>query len=239
MTSYAHMSKGQDHTTAILVFAHSSTHELGYKPMVKGEQIFEALTQRTLKIVRKTGLPYFHFTETQQRGSSFKERFVNALNVVFEKGYENVITLGNDTPQLSTADLNYAHEQLKANKIVLGPSADGGIYLMGMHRSNFDPVEFLELPWQSAQLGKALLQIVSRQKNVVLLKTLFDLDNHKDLSLFISRFKTIGNQFLTAIPGLISSRKAGFQYLIPSLKPLYNSIFFNKGSPAVSMATLV
>ncbi|CAN0575163.1 unnamed protein product, partial [Ectocarpus sp. 12 AP-2014] len=70
--------------------------------MPKGERVFETLTKETLRKVKRTKQPYFHISEKEQTGNSFGERFTNAIQTVFDKGYEHIITVGNDTPQLKT-----------------------------------------------------------------------------------------------------------------------------------------
>ena len=110
---------------------------------------------------------------------------------------------------------------------------------MGFHRSNFNIGEFLKLPWQSANLAKSLLQIASAQKKVILLRTLFDLDTAADLSLFISRFRNIGRQMLSAIMDLFELKKEKNQDLLFFYRSLYTAIFFNKGSPLFLRIALV
>jgi glycosyltransferase A (GT-A) superfamily protein (DUF2064 family) len=226
------MEIDKEHTTAILVFANSSHHELQRKPMVNGVVLFEALNRQTLNIVRETGLPYFHFTEKQQCGNSFGERFVNALQSVFDKGYENVITIGNDTPHLKSTDLLQTQNLLESQKFVLGPSADGGFYLMGIPRSHFKAVELLRLPWRGSGLCRALLKLASvQEKEVVRLKTLFDLDTIGDLRLLVHRFQNVGKYLLSLIFLLIRQKRERLPSLRFSPALGYRSNFFNKGSP--------
>lgn len=222
---------GQDSTTAILIFANSSEWELSNKPHINSTAIFDVLTKHTLSTVHSTGLPYFHFTENSQKGDSFKVRFTNALEQVFEMGFSNVISIGNDSPQLKTSDLLQANMQLQAGRIVLGPSADGGIYMMGIHRDDFRALEFLNLPWQTSDLYQSLLDLVSRRKDVVRLKILFDLDNREDLKLFISRFHNITKSLLVVIQDLLQPPKTRIQSSFFNRQTFFSSIFFNKGSP--------
>lgn len=93
-------------TTAILVFANSAKEDLANKGISKGEQLFNILTTATLRKAKNTGLPVFHFSDENQIGNSFGERFTNAIASVFEKGFTSVITIGNDTPHLKTQQLN-------------------------------------------------------------------------------------------------------------------------------------
>jgi len=73
--------------TAILVFANSAKAEMQIKPIRKGAVLFDKLTQETLQKVKKTGLPYFHISEQEQKGKTFGERFTKAIQTVFENGH--------------------------------------------------------------------------------------------------------------------------------------------------------
>ena len=106
------------HKTAILVFANSSQEEISHKAIPKSGLLFDMLTQRTLKTVKKTKLPYFHLTEEHQVGDSFGERFTNAIQMVFTKGFEQIITIGNDTPQLRVSHILDASGHLENGKEV-------------------------------------------------------------------------------------------------------------------------
>ena len=131
------MSCMKHNNTAILIFANSALEDASRKAIRSSENLFATLTEQTLKIAKASNLPYFHFTENQQIGNSFGERFTNAIKTVYAQGFDNVITIGNDTPNLTTALLNRAANRLQTEKFILGPSTDGGFYLMGLHKSHF------------------------------------------------------------------------------------------------------
>jgi uncharacterized protein len=116
--------------TAILIFANSAEKELTSKS-ISSSDFFNLLDSDTVKTVKKTNLPYFHFSEKEQIGSSFGERFTNAIEAVFNKGFEHVISLGNDIPHLRANHILKATQNLATSDYVLGPSTDGGFYLMG------------------------------------------------------------------------------------------------------------
>ena len=217
--------------TAILIFANSAKQELRNKPHIGNEQLFEALTTHTLSKVRDTGLPYFHITEKAQIGSTFQQRFVNALHEVFKKGYANVIAIGNDTPHLGTKELLEADRALQSNKIVIGPSADGGIYLLGIQNADFNSSAFLELPWKTSYLYKSLVAFIANKTRIAEFNTLFDLDNLADLKLFLARFKNLPKQILELILQLLTPLKAKRRSGNSFYPQLYEQLFFNKGSP--------
>jgi len=221
------------HSTAVLIFALSTAEELQRKKMVKGERLFDALTEHTLQTVKKTGLPFFHLTEQQQYGSSFGERFTNAIQDVFDLGYEKVITIGNDSPHLNKSHFANTLSNLELNKSVIGPSADGGFYLLGLHRANFTKDDFKGLSWQTSKLQDEIVTVLyDRGNNIALLSTLADIDTLWDAQIVGQNPTTLTPQLTEAVRLLIccSNKKVEFQSFL-ALKTLYIATPHNKGSP--------
>ncbi len=69
-----------------------------------------------------------------QRGKGLGARMLNAFVETFVAGYECVVIIGTDHPTLPLAFVECGFEELNAPlSIVLGPSDDGGYYLLGMN----------------------------------------------------------------------------------------------------------
>lgn len=220
--------------TAVLVFARSSKEETEYKSIYNGAQLFDALTKRTLETASRTQLPYFHFSEEQQIGNTFGERFTSAIQTVFEKGYEQIITIGNDTPQLKTSHILEAEKQLNSNKLVLGPSTDGGFYLMGLHKSQFDPYDFQQLAWQTSNLSEQLLDFINQgNAEVFKLGILSDIDGQEDVKSIISYTYRLSKKLLRALINTLSLQENGHSISLPKFQPLIFKIPHNKGSPTL------
>lgn len=218
--------------TAILVFANSAKRELLHKPIPKGEVLFEGLTQDTLQKVQATGLPFFHISDKEQKGTSFGERFTNAIQEVFQNGFENVITIGNDTPQLKTAHVLKAHAALQAGKIVLGPSLDGGFYLMGIHKSNFDQETFKRLPWQRFSLFNKISTLLTVSESLLYqLPVLSDIDTFKDVKRLASFRKSISSSVLQLLRLVLQLGQELQTILISLFSAILLQQPFNKGSP--------
>jgi len=163
---------------AILIFANSAEYEAKQKPFQSSEVLFDVLNAQILKVVKNTGLPYFLSSEKNQIGATFGERFTNAIESIYNRGFEAVVTIGNDTPHLQTKHILTAVHQLKQNDIVLGPSKDGGFYLMGLKQSYFNNETFLKLPWQTSRLQRSISRLVSSNHiNLSYLETLSDIDS--------------------------------------------------------------
>ena len=218
--------------TAVLIFANSSHEEARHKSIAFDGKLFDALTTKTLNTVIKSQLPYFHFSEKQQIGSSFGERFSNAIQAVFEKGYEHIITIGNDSPQLKVSHILEAHRQLLCKKFVLGPSTDGGFYLMGLAKSQFNASAFKNLAWQTSRLSQELQNLIAKQTGaIILLESLFDIDTVEDVKALVSFAYQLPERLLVLLLLLLDLQKENSN----ASSIYYSSNCFttlrNKGSP--------
>ncbi len=218
--------------TAILIFANSSKEEMKHKAIAKDSVLFKKLNQKTLCTVKKAKLPYFVFTEEEQIGHNFGERFTNAIQDIYAMGFDNVITIGNDSPQLTANHLLESAQQLQNNNFVLGPSRDGGFYLMGLHKSHFDKSSFLKLPWQTRELSHCISQIIeNKNTEVVLLQTLFDIDDTSDLKKIVNLYHKIGSNLLRIITIILSTQSKDWNPINKQYFTIITARLFNKGSP--------
>ena len=219
-------------TTAILIFANSSQKEHSHKPFAKHSTLLEVLNQQTIQKVKRSGLPYIHFTENEQMGNSFGERFVNAIQAVYDKGFENVITIGNDSPQLKTAHLLKANTQLAKGKTVLGPSTDGGFYLMGLHKINFDVYLFHRLPWQRFSLFRRIsLLLKANRSELFQLPVLHDIDTQEDIVVMLNYINSVSNKVLQIFRRIVQKLSASYARNVNLYTFLFTRLTLNKGSP--------
>ncbi|WP_456438733.1 TIGR04282 family arsenosugar biosynthesis glycosyltransferase [Psychroserpens sp.] len=218
--------------TAILIFANSAEFEAIQKPFQSSKVLFDSLNAQTLKIVKKTGFPYFLSSEKTQIGSNFGERFTNAIQSIYDKGYEAVITIGNDTPHLQTDHILKAVQQLQQNDIVLGPSKDGGFYLMALKQSLFNAEIFLKLPWQTSRLHQSISKLVV-PKHIALsyLERLTDIDTILDAKTIIESFRSISKHIKQLLQHYISVEKKIIRSFILSIQTPIQTLLLNKGSP--------
>jgi len=68
-----------------------------------------------------------------QSGATLGERMKNAFEEVFAGGYQKVIIIGSDCPQLSSAIIDNAFKTLDTTDVVIGPATDGGYYLLALN----------------------------------------------------------------------------------------------------------
>ncbi|WP_099547179.1 DUF2064 domain-containing protein [Maribacter sp. 4G9] len=220
------------HSTAVLVFANSSLEEMRHKPIKNGEALFNSLTKRTLKEVEKSTLPYFHITEEHQKGTTFGERFTNAIKSVFDKGFEKVITVGNDTPHLQSGHIKAAAEALIEGRTVLGPSLDGGFYLMGIHQANFDADDFIHLPWQNRSLLRTLIEKLEvNECSIFKLPVFEDIDTIYSIQRLSNYISTLPVLLLAVFSNCLNSIRNTVSYIGSSYNFLFLHLPLNKGSP--------
>ncbi len=189
--------------TALLVFSLSAEMEICRKSIFHRHQkrentaFFNLLIQETKDLAYQSGIDVFWVDEHQQIGDDFSSRFANAFQGLFDKGYENVVSIGNDCPDMTHQLLQDAIEKVRTKRLVIGPSKDGGVYLLGINRQIFDKIKFQQLPWQTSGLQHGLVKYFNSQKiECYLFHELNDLDLFRDVlhyaksnpSRIISRF---------------------------------------------------
>lgn len=177
--------------TAILVFANSAEKTL-MSQSIQSTEVFEILNTKALKTAKKTGLPYFYYSEKDQIGASFGERFTNAIEAVYNKGFETVISIGTDIPHLKSTHILKAIKALETSDYVLGPSKDGGFYLMGFKKPHFDKRALTALPWENSKLRHVLnVELQKTNKSVSYLELLSDIDDISDIEFVLKSHKNL------------------------------------------------
>ena len=115
----------------------------------------------------------------QQKGSSLCERMNNCLSLESSK-YEKTILIGSDIPSLTKGIIMDAKHALLKKDIVIGPSIDGGFYLIGIKGSYENFIDCMG-PINIQNLKD---KISSHSLDLELLQELKDIDKPEDL-LFI------------------------------------------------------
>jgi hypothetical protein len=90
------------------------------------------------------------------------------------------IALGADSPLLTAGHLDEAIECLNRKDAVLGPSDDGGFYLLGVH--DCPSGVLADLPWSNEETYRGTAQrLKARGMRVGTIRSLFDVDTFADL----------------------------------------------------------
>ena len=85
------------------------------------------------------------FMKQLQNGNNLGERMENAFYTVFKNGYKSVVIIGIDCPGLDGDRIMDAFAKLDLYDITIGPSEDGGYYLLGskcLHSMLFEKINW-------------------------------------------------------------------------------------------------
>ncbi len=124
-----------------------------------------------------------NFRSFPQRGDDLGERMNGVFTELWDRGHRNVVLIGSDLPPLPLRFLENAFELLEpsSNRVVLGPSRDGGYYLVGTNQPI--PEIFRNMTWSHDQvLTQTKMRLFDIGIEPKLLPIWFDLDTTEDLS---------------------------------------------------------
>jgi uncharacterized protein len=117
-----------------------------------------------------------------QRGKDLGERLHHIFVDLFRRGYSDIIIADSDSPTVPLANIDKAYNLLSEEEsdLVLGPSDDGGYYLIGLKR----PCEeiFHDIPWSTKNVLDATIKRAEKLSlRVDLLCPAYDIDVEEDL----------------------------------------------------------
>ena len=116
-----------------------------------------------------------------QKGNNLGDRIINALNISFKK-FSPVVIIGSDLWKLEISDIEDAFRILKNKNIVIGPSTDGGYYLIGMNY--LDTKIFENKNWGEESVLSDTIRDIDDKTNIHLLDEKTDIDTYDDLCQF-------------------------------------------------------
>ena len=121
-----------------------------------------------------------HYQKVRQSEGDLGERMYQAFEQGFARGYQRICIIGSDCYELTTSVIEQAFAQLAAHDVVIGPSTDGGYYLLGMNRLH--PALFTNKAWSTASVKDATVRdLEQRQLRWFELPVLTDVDEEADL----------------------------------------------------------
>ena len=110
------------------------------------------------------------------------------LSYHLERGYEQVILLDGDSPSLPLDYVRSAFEQLTGDAVVLGPTLDGGYYLIGACRPRPALFEWQQL--DSARVCRQTQELAEALgARVTLLPPWYDVDTAEDLERLVTELR--------------------------------------------------
>ena len=160
------------------------------------------MTEATLCHARKTGAAievwYTGGTEKQmqtwlgddlryvdQGEGELSDRMESAFQTAFQRGIKRVVLIGGDCPSNRADNIMAAFEALKKSDVVLGPSTDGGYYLIGLRSYVLQLIMFEDIDWSSAHEINLTLSSAAGVR-LTRLPTLCNIDTPEDIPPIIS-----------------------------------------------------
>ena len=180
--------------TAIVVFIRSLEEEARIKSFSyknsqnQTKQVLKELNKSAIRLSKNTNLPVIIGNEKIQKGNTFGERINSVCEYSFAQGFENLILIGNDCLTLDSSTLALVENQLHQNEVVLGPSSDGGIYLLGISQKAFKAIDLANQLWQTSSLFFALREKIEQQcLSISILEIAADVDDIFQLEKELNR----------------------------------------------------
>lgn len=170
-------------------------------PPLNGKQaadLYECFLRDTLGIMRlvpkvrrvigylsENGEGYFQtlapdMERMRQEGASLGERLDHLLCAALANGAKKAVVMDSDSPTLPSDYLVMAYEQLDRADVVLGPTEDGGYYLIGMKKPN--PHLLRDVQMSTPYVLRDTLELAKTSGvRVALLPSWYDVDTLVDL----------------------------------------------------------
>lgn len=123
-----------------------------------------------------------------QEGADLSERLIRACDRGWAAGFGTILVRNSDSPDLPGEMVAAAAQALESKQadLVLGPSPDGGYYLVGLQSPQ--PELFQEIPWSTADvLTDTLARARQLSLTVHLLPPWPDIDTFADLEALLNR----------------------------------------------------
>lgn len=163
---------------------------------VKATEIYRELLEYTRSVTENLPAEAYHKTvyygdfinendlwngwaKALQPDGDLGTRMKQAFREQFENEVGSVVIIGSDCLDLQARHLEEAFQALQTHDVVIGPSTDGGYYLLGM--SHLQEVLFDEMPWsQPTLMEKTTMALQSKNLSCHLLPPLTDIDEWAD-----------------------------------------------------------
>lgn len=163
---------------------------------VRALEIYHKLLQKTSEITRKLSFDkvvfYSDFIDKDdlwgpeayqkqlQATGDLGERIATAFNWGFNSDYQHICVIGSDCFELSSTIIEEGFTTLESYDAVMGPSRDGGYYLLGMNQMH--PEIFRRKQWGTDSVAADTIEdFKSLRLTYSLLRPLNDIDVEEDL----------------------------------------------------------
>jgi len=132
------------------------------------------------------------FHKMSQYGKNLGKRMIHAVSYVLTI-HDAAIIIGSDCAELTSDILRKAFNGINRADAVIGPSYDGGYYLLGLKK--FEKYFFTDIEWSTDLVyEQTMTKLKSRSKSVVILDQLNDVDTIHEWNIVK---KTLSNKYAT------------------------------------------
>ncbi len=126
----------------------------------------------------------------EQRGKDLGERLRHAFDAELARGSRAVCAIGSDSPTLPLHLLDHAFRALLWERVIIGPTFDGGYWLVGAQRPA--PNLFDNIPWSTAAVVARTTSLLRTQGLAAhLLPFWYDVDEASDLERLVWHLKAL------------------------------------------------
>jgi rSAM/selenodomain-associated transferase 2/rSAM/selenodomain-associated transferase 1 len=115
-----------------------------------------------------------------QSNGDLGDRMIHAFLYAARQGYGRTLIIGTDCPGLQPSHLDRAFAALEDHDVVMGPTEDGGYYLIGCSQPH--PALFQGIAWSTESVFEETIKVANAESlRVAKLDTLRDVDTVEDL----------------------------------------------------------
>ena len=134
---------------------------------------------------RELGIQHFTLQGRGCLGEKMKRQVLINKKFCSQKKIKNIIFIGTDLPDLCELDLLNTIKELKNNDLILGPSTDGGYWLIALSKkilSTYLHLPFIKIKWSGENvLQSTINNFSSINLKYQFLKTKTDIDKMVDI----------------------------------------------------------
>jgi rSAM/selenodomain-associated transferase 1 len=133
------------------------------------------------------------FSYIPQAGKDLGERMKLSFLRCFSEGVRSVVLIGSDIPDLPARIVDEAFRALDKYEAVIGPSLDGGYYLLGFKQDTFNGDVFMGLSWGAETVFQETMNILHMAGALVhVLPVWWDIDKPEDIGALIKNTEDTG-----------------------------------------------
>lgn len=151
------------------------------------------------------------FALIPQRGDAFGERLFAAAQDILACGFSSVCLIDSDSPTVPSAAFAQAVQELarEGDRVILGPSHDGGYYLIGLKAPHPEP--FSNITWSTETVAEETRERCrAAALDVVELPLWYDVDDGATLAILEDELLHQRRPSFATLPGFAAPASRAF-----------------------------